>query len=366
MTPETVHAAPLGPQVRYARLSLSWFALNVSALADTATEPQWRWGRSLSWRNNFACIRDGDAKPLGDRRVSPPWAGGRTGEALWSQYAWGSSNHRTSVRSAWVNVFPIRLTPPARLLDGGPWSGVIHELVYPHGVGCVADLTFRSATPLPFDDFCDATATFRQADHVFAGADVPVGDLADIADRRLTGLSEAAFGGPPDGGAPGWSVCTIINGVRGADPPVTWLRRASSALVYGLRDWRTAPPEAVTGPVYPVVNATAAQMFSGSAGRWTYSPALLAGGKGLADFHRAMMWMSQQVDALGVFAQYLAADDKGELPPSAYGLRRPVGMALGRLRGGAGPVPAATVIRQLDDRGFSRHLAAIRRAEQLD
>lgn len=365
MTSGTIQAGHLGPQVRYARLSLGWFALNAAALADSAVQQQWRWGRSLAWRNNFGAARDGESAPLQDREVSPPWDEA-AGEALWSRYAWGGRNRRTSVRSAWGNVFPVRLTPPARLVAGGSWDGVIHELVYPHGVGCLVDLAFRSPAPLPFADFCDAAAAFRQVDHVFAGQDVPVAGFDDIADNRLDRLSVAAFGSAPEVGRSGWTVCTIVDGVPQGDPPVADLRRASSALIYGVQDWRTAPPEKVTGPVSAIVGSHTARVFSGESGRWIHSPSLLVGGRGLADFHRAMMWMSLQVDALGTFAGYLAADDRGQLPPSAYGLRRPVGMALGRLRGGVGPVPAATVVRQLDDRGFSKNVTAIRRAEQLE
>ena len=109
-----------------------------------------------------------------------------------------------------------------------------------------------------------------------------------------------------------------------------------------------------------------AQVSLGDSGRWIHSPSLLAGGRGLADFHRAMMWMSPPGRRAGFPGAVPCGRRQGQLPPSAYGLRRPVGMALGRLRGGAGPVPAATVTRQLDDRGFSKYLAAIRRAEQLE
>ena len=365
MTLPMLPGAIAGPQVSYARLSLGWFALNVTALAESAAEQNWRWGRSLAWRNAFAAIREGETQLLQDRRLTPPWEDGPSGQALWSQYAWGSRNRRTSVRSAWANLFPVRATPPARLVGGGPWGGVIHDLVYPHGVGCLVDLSFRSPAPVPLADFCDSTAGLRAATHLFTGQNVPSGTFDDIADSRLNRTADAAFGSAPEIGPPGWAVCTIIAGAAGGSPAVTDLRRASSALISGLRDWRTAVPDGVTGPVPVVVNSATAQMFSGNSGRWSHSPVLLAGGEGLADFHRAMMWMSLQVDALGIFARYLAADDTTDLPPSAYGLRRPVGMALGRLRGGAGPVPAATVTRQLEDRQFAADLAAIRRAEQL-
>ena len=366
MTSGTVPVVSVGPQVRYARVSLGWFALNVSALAETATEQYRRWGRSLAWRNNFAAVRDGDPVLLQDRRLTPPWADGSRGEAMWSHYAWGRGNRRTSVRSAWVNVFPVRMTPPPRLVGPGPWGGVIHDLVYPHGVGCLIDLSFRVATPVPFADFCDAVAALRAAEHVFAGQNVPVGSFDDVADSRLASTSQTAFGGPPALGTSGWAVCTIVGGVPQGTPPVTDLRRASSALIHGLTDWRTARPSGVTGPVPAVVTSKTAQVFSGSSGRWIHGPGLLAGGGGLADFHRAMMWMSQQVDALGMFARYLADEDGPALPPSAYGLRRPVGMAIRRLRGGAGPVPAATVVQQLADRQFTGDVDKILRAEQLD
>ncbi len=364
-------------QVTRARVSLSWFALNTRALIAPATgETHWAVGRSLAWRALFDQVRGNQAAPLDGRTLQPPWPlyqNGARERAMWNHYATNDPTTRVSTRTAWNNLLPIRLGPSTRL-RADPWRAVLHECVYPHGVGCVMDLEFaRPAPPTDLANFCNEAVSFVTTPQHWSGS-APPATINDVATRTVRRLARTVFGGPADHPLDPYSVTTIVQGATDQPSVDAALKQAGLALAGWRADWASA--DVTSSPdvtAFGVGNYGA--FAAGTPGGWfVWAPSAFpvaaqpnaVSRSTLADLHRAMMWMGLQVDALGTFAVWLARDDIGDLPPTAQSLRRPVALALGRLAGGAGPVPGPLVTRQIANRGYAAAVTTLRKAEQLD
>lgn len=362
--------------VTRARLAAIWFAPYGRLLSDDPpSKGAPELGRSVSWRAAYLAAGAERARPY-----ERPWPVGPSSGSdlllrrLWNEYATGDSQKSLSSRAAWRHLVPLRLAERKWRLPAAPWRASVHECVYPHGVACVVDAELEAPAGSALNEFCaDALELRWRPQRWLDDGNVRELTLDEVAYRSLRRLLRRLSGNrhptvTPVRDVP-FTIVTVIDGT-GVQPAAQPPRREGYAMTHWQAGWGSVPPAAwATDTVLPLTHGRAAgAMVCTPGARFVWMPELFGAGTSdhtLGHFHRRMMWMSLQTDALGALARNMVADDTVDLSPTLYSLRKSVAGLFGRLQSGAGTVRLASIPQQITDSGYAQVAQLLRTQEQM-
>jgi len=339
-----------------ARVSFSFFALDVTQLGDQPLEPARRkgWpqlGRSVAWRATFKAA----TSDPGDFRLARPGAGPEreSGEAFWAVYATGTATNNLSPTLAWGHFVPFRVDIPLRIDTPPWWPGRIgvQGRAFPHGVAVIVDAALDAPAGLSVADFRQITMRLRKDPLPGRWNGEPIDQgLNELAGRALVWLLRSLVGRRR----------VLLEGTRHPFTVVTVLRGATGGVatdmlepeLYCFASGRVRKPDDADRLVLDD-QSTGDVFLAAERGRVLWAPSAFevvdTNRHELSEFHRDLTWLSLQVDSLHRLILHVDAWD-GDLPPVLLSRRRDAALLLGRLYGQADSTYGSpSVARQLDD-----------------